>query len=223
MSVYLDKKSMNTSRIITWVSFVVLIGLIVWGVVVANNRTPGARTARVVSLPEPVSALDWSAGSSTSETVLVEYSDFQCPSCGLYFPLLEKLVKDHGSEFHFVYRHFPLPQHKNAVPAALASEAAGKQGKFWEMHAMLFMNQAAWEELDDTTATFDSYAAKIGLSVPQFKSDLSDPAIVKKVSDAFSTARAAGIPGTPALFLNGKMIDTPSSYEALEKTIQNKI
>lgn len=214
---------MNTKRIAIWIGFVVLVGLIVWGVVVANNRASQPRPIVKVELPEPVTDLDWSLGSTTSSTVLVEYSDFQCPSCGLYFPLLEKLVKDHGSEFRFVYRHFPLPQHKNAVPAALASEAAGKQGKFWEMHSMLFTNQSAWEEIDDTSAVFDAYAAKIGISVPQFKTDLSDPALVKKVNDAFTTARRAGIPGTPALFLNGKMIDTPSSYELLEKTIQNKI
>lgn len=210
---------MNIKRIASWIGFFVLVGLVIWGLIVANTRPP--RPMRVVSLPDPVTVADWSLGSTTADTVLVEYSDFQCPSCALYHPLLEKLVLEHGSQFRFVYRHFPLPQHKNAVPAAIASEAAGKQGKFWEMHKQIFEHQADWSELAGAAATdaFISYAEKIGLDMAQFRADLSDKTIAEKVSGSFAIARKAGIPGTPALFLNGVLINTPPNYESLVSLI----
>ena len=105
-------------------------------------------------------------------SVLIEYSDFQCPACKAYYPVVSKIADELGTKVQVVYRNYPLSQlHKNARTAASAAEAAGKQGKFWEMHDVLFINQEKWSESKDVKRDFSAYAKAIGLSVEQFTQD----------------------------------------------------
>lgn len=170
-----------------------------------------------------IAADDWVAGNKDAKVILVEYSDFQCPACGAYHPLIKQLVEEMGTGFAFIYRHFPLQQHKHAKLAAYASEAAGNQGKFWEMHAMLFEHQKDWSDADTARDAFIGYAESLGLDREQFEKDMDSDVIKDKVGDNYSSGVKLRVAGTPSFFLNGKKMETPRSYEEFKKRIQDEI
>lgn len=166
----------------------------------------------------------WIKGSESAKAILVEYSDFQCPACRLYEPMLKQLEQDFGNELKIIYRHFPLAQiHKNALGAALASEAAGLQGKFWEMHDLLFANQDAWKDLTDAKRLFKSYAKTIGLDIPKFSADMESSAVLNSVKESYSSGVKLGLQGTPSFFLSGSKIDNPYNYDQFKNLIQQAV
>ncbi|MDB5259193.1 MAG: hypothetical protein JWO73_401 [Candidatus Taylorbacteria bacterium] len=217
----MNNQSSTVSRIFTWIGLIVVLGLIVWGLIAANNKAVQGRPK--LTLLDPVTSADWITGSTTAPVTVVEYSDLQCPACQSYHNLvLKKLIAEEGSKFRFVYRHFPLPQHMNAYTAALAAEAAGKQGKFWEMHDKLFETQKDWEKLATSTAaeTFAGYAKTLGLDAAKFKSDESDPALFAKVASSSESGNKTGVDSTPTFFVNGTSIDNPNSYDEFKAVIE---
>lgn len=166
-----------------------------------------------------VSETDWTKGATTSAMSLIEYSDFQCPACASYYPLVKQLLTAYGQEIAFAYRHFPLPQHENAVAAAIAAESAGKQGKFWEMHDLLFEHQTDWENLENPQLTFTTYATTLGLDLTKFATDSASAELKSKVVTSAQKADNAGISSTPTFFLNGKKI-MPRNYDDFASQIQ---
>ncbi|MBU6231765.1 MAG: thioredoxin domain-containing protein [Patescibacteria group bacterium] len=192
---------MNKRRILFWSGFVIVLGLIVWGLVASMNQ-PSAGLS--LAEPAPVTAKDHVIGPADAPVTLIEYSDFQCPACEAYYPIVTQVFQESSSTMRLVYRHFPLPQHPNAVPAAVASEAANVQGKFWGMYNMLFENHADWTELSDPTPVFVGYAEKLGLDVAQFKADLASSTIRGIVTADEDEGIHIGIDHTPTFFLNGK-------------------
>jgi protein-disulfide isomerase len=113
-----------------------------------------------------------------------------------------------------------LAQHKNAVPASLASESASLQGKFFEMYRLLFENQSDWSELADPNPVFVGYAQQIGLNLERFKTDLASTTLKKLITDSADEGIKIGISGTPTFFINGKVIDNPQGYEAFKTLIE---
>jgi protein-disulfide isomerase len=212
---------MNTKRIIFWISFVVVIGLIVWGMIAAGNKS--SREDVSLPLPDQITSADWIRGNASSTVTLVEYSDFQCPACAAYFSVVEKVFKENATKMQFVYRHFPLPQHANAIPASLASEAAGKQGKFWEMYEMIFSTQKDWENSTDSAKIFSGYATKLGLDMKKYATDVTSKELADKISGSVKAGVKAGINSTPTFYLNGKKIQNPSGYEEFKKIIDEAI
>lgn len=166
-------------------------------------------------LPE-VQADEWIDGSINAPITLYLYDDLQCPYCARFDPIFHGVVKEYPNDVRLVYRHWPLTSiHPNAVPAAIAAEAAGKQGKFFEMTNLLFTNQAEWsgKSSADFTAWLNSKAPSLGLDATKFANDLKDAAIIKKVNDDKATSDTlfeqlsitmpeAGGFGTPTLFVN---------------------
>jgi protein-disulfide isomerase len=207
---------MNTKRIFTWGSFSIIIGLIVWGMIAAANKAEREKNGLVPV--DEVTSDDWIKGMSSSTVTLIEYSDFQCPACGLYFPIVEKLVSENPSSFKFVYRHFPITGHKNATPAAQAAEAAGMQGSFWEMHYELFIKQESWATSTSPKAVFTEYATKLGLDTVKFASDYELQSIKDKISTSVKSGIRAGVDRTPTFYLNGKKIQ-PKNYEEFKKLV----
>src|SRR3989344_2713566 len=130
-------------HIALWLFAIFVIGAGILGMVKLASRSPQDGGSAVTV--DAVSAEDWLKGNRDAQVVLIEYSDFQCPACAFYYPLLKNLTEEFGDKIAMVYRHFPLPNHQNAKPAAYAAEAAGRQGKFWEMHDMVFENQEEWQ------------------------------------------------------------------------------
>ncbi len=207
---------MDTKRILTWGGFilgmaVLLIGLAKLG---ASPSVGGAKVGSNLSVA--ASDSDWSKGSKTAPHTIVEYSDFQCPACNSYFPLLKRLAEEHGNEVRVIYRHFPLDQiHPNARAAAWAAEAAGMQGKFFEMHDALFNTQGNWGGDANPKIYFEDLAHSLGLDDAKFKADMESQAVKDKVNTLAASGASSGVNSTPTLFFDGKLITNPSSYEEL--------
>ncbi len=141
------------------------------------------------------------------KVTIIEYGDFQCGGCAAAAPILKPLVKKYSDNVELVYRHFPLSSiHPNARVAAAGAEAAGKQDKFWEMHDILFENQADWEKLggEDRVKQLSRYAEQLDLDVTQFQADLDSQSITSKINFDIAMGKKIGVTGTPAIFVNGK-------------------
>ncbi len=160
----------------------------------------------------------YTKGGAQPKVTIVEWSDFQCPFCNRVVPTIGELVKDYGDDLAFAFKHNALPMHNRAKPAALAAEAAGKQGKFWEMHDLMFANNK-----DLTDENFVKWAGEIGIDVEQFKKDLADPALSKKVDDNQKQGTQLGARGTPAFFVNGRYLSGAQPKEAFKALIDEEM
>ncbi len=155
------------------------------------------------------------------KAVLIEFSDFQCPACRSYYPLVQKLITDFGNKLTVTYKYFPLRSiHKNADISAQAGEAARLQGKFDEMEGILFEKQADWEFSDDALSIFKGYATTIGMDVNKFVADVNSSQVIDKVNTDYDLGISLKVGGTPTFFLNGKKLTNPGSYDEFNKLIQ---
>lgn len=174
----------------------------------------------------PVTDADWARGRADALVTLVEYSDFQCPACAGAEPLLVSLEETHKDDLRVVYRHFPLTGiHDKAQITAEAAEAAGAQGKFWEMHDLLFQRQRDWASLppDQMPEVLAGYAQELGLDVERFRQDLREHTFQAKVMAQYQDAIAMGLPGTPSLIVNGRMYPIDQwgiSYQGIRALIE---
>lgn len=159
----------------------------------------------------------------SAAVTLVEFADYQCPACGAYHSTLKRLLSDFEGKLNFVYRNFPLTQHKNSRTAAFAAEAAGEQGKFWEMHDRIFEEQAQWSEKDNAKDIFVQYARDLGLDIDRLKQDMDNSKIQSKINRDFGDGNAVGVNSTPTFFLNGEKLINPGSYEIFKTLIQAAI
>jgi protein-disulfide isomerase len=212
---------MNTKRIFTWLGFIVIIALIIIGLVVAGKKRPAATSEVAIPLPTPVTSADYIRGNPNAPVTIVEYGDFECPACQAYYPVVEQVFDAASSTVRMAFREFPLPQHADALPAARAALAAGLQGKFWGMFALLYQNGNDWDNLSDPTSVFDGYAQKLGLNMTQFTTDMNSTTTAQKINDSVTVGTAAGIDATPTFFINGYRIENPESYDEFITVIQN--
>jgi protein-disulfide isomerase len=161
---------------------------------------------------------DWKRGGPDAPVKLVEYGDFQCPFCGAAYPELKKLEAELGDELQFIFRHFPLTRvHLYAQLAAEAAEAAGSQGRFWEMHDALYENQ---DDLEPGAVL--AYAAGLDLDVRRFASELEDHRHLPKIRRDFMDGVRSGVNGTPTFFINGALYRGPSTADALHAAIDGR-
>ena len=144
-------------------------------------------------------------GNKSAPVTLEEFADFQCPTCGAYYPELKKIEAEFGDRLRVIFRERPLvPPHEHALMAAQAAEAAGLQGRFWEMHDKLYENQKAWTEAKDLVPLFVDYARQIGLDTDRFMKDINGEAVAVRIFQDGKRAHALGIDSTPTFFVNGK-------------------
>jgi protein-disulfide isomerase len=170
-------------------------------------RTAAATTQRPVG-PDPAHAYALPVGQSPSRgaangaITIVEFSDYQCPYCAKAEPLVKSFVDVYPKNSRVVFKHFPLVSiHPNAMPAALAAAAAQKQGKFWEMHELLFANQ---HKLG--AEQYNQFAKQLGLNVDKFEADMKSDEIKAAVQEDVKLAQQVGVRGTPTIFVNGKLL-----------------
>ncbi len=170
---------------------------------VTNNRLlpPGAHTR----------------GNATAAATLVEFSDFQCPACKAYQPVVDELLQKYKENIYFSYRHFPLPQHTFGQSAARAAEAAGKQGKFWDMYALLFAKQ---EDFSDTL--WLQLAKELNLNEEQFQKDYASQAVVDKVNLDKADGLSLGVNSTPTFFLNGVKLP-PMNFDEFKQKVETQL
>ena len=147
----------------------------------------------------PVTERDHAQGPAGAPVTLVEYGDYECPYCGKAYPIVKRVQRELGDRLRFVFRNFPLNTiHAHASVAAQAAESAGAQGKFWEMHDLLYENQ---DKLAD--ADLNSYALKLGLEIYRFEADMSSQVFAARVREDFRGGVRSGVNGTPTFFING--------------------
>jgi protein-disulfide isomerase len=157
-------------------------------------------------------------GPDTALVTVVAWSDFQCPYCNRVVPTLEQLEADYGSDLRLAFKHNPLAFHKDAMPAAKAAEAAGEQGKFWEMHDKLFDNNR-----DLTEANFVKWAKELGLDTTRFKADMASSSIERRIKDHQSQGNTLGARGTPAFFINGRFLSGAQPLESFKKVVDEEM
>jgi protein-disulfide isomerase len=154
--------------------------------------------------PSPGASNPYERGGASARITLEEFSDFQCPACGNLEPALRRVVTDYGDRVRLVFRNFPLSMHKYAFLAARAAEAAGQQGKFWEMHDMIYDNQKEWSDAMEPRVQFDSYATRLGLDVQRFKADMERQDLADRIKADYARGMSFGVKGTPTIYLNGR-------------------
>ena len=211
------------NKIILWAIITVAVIGSIFGIIklASKSQTPDSNNLAIT-----VSAVNDNEnikGDKEAATTLIEYSDFQCPACGSYYPIVKKVTEDLGAKVRFAYRHFPLPQHKNAKLAATVAEAAGKQGKFWEMHDLIFQNQSDWSEEKNVAILFAKYAQDIGLDLARFQTDIASDDIKAKIENDYKSGVKAGVNSTPSFFLNGKKMDNPRNYDEFKNSIEQAL
>jgi protein-disulfide isomerase len=167
----------------------------------------------------PVRPEDHIRGGENAELTLMEFGDYECPGCGETYGAIKRLEGEMGDSFRFVFRQFPYARlHPHAELAAQAAEAAGAQGKFWEMHDALFENQQALE-MDDLVAR----AEKLGLDVTAFRDALTSEVYLDRVRSDFRTGVQNGVFSTPTIFFNGIRHNGNNDYETLRDVIQGQV
>ena len=174
-----------------------------------------AKRPHVVSIPEDKTLSAKSGpesphirGNPDAPVTLEEYADFQCPPCGMFAAFLGQLEKEYESRLRVVFRNFPLAMHQHAREAALAAEAAGLQGHFWEMHDVLYREQDTWSKSPNARELFESYAGTIGLDLDKFKNDMDSEQTKARVDADRQRGESLGIQTTPTLFINNQPLET---------------
>lgn len=158
-------------------------------------------------------------GSSKAPVTIVEFSDFQCPFCARAVPIIEKIKQEYGPEkVRFVFHHLPLPNHNRAVPASLAASCANEQGKFWEMHNILFENQAKLEDAD-----IKAYAKKLSLDETKFADCYDKKAHMDRVEASRKEGERIGISATPSFVINGVLIQGAQPFERFKEKIDRAL
>jgi protein-disulfide isomerase len=170
-------------------------------------------------LKPPVGANDHVQGSAKAPVTLVEYGDYECPYCGEAYSVVKALQERLGDQMRFVFRNFPLAQaHPHAEHAAEAAEAAAAQGKFWEMHDMLYENQDALEDED-----LVRYARALHLDVPRFVKEMEAGTYTERVREDFRSGVRSGVNGTPSFFINGARHDGAYDLASLLAAIEEAV
>jgi len=200
---------------------IVVVLLIAWAV---SQKSTADDTDAVVPTLENISENDHVRGNADAKVVVVEYGDFQCPACGVYYPIMKQVQDDMGANVAFVFRNFPLSSiHPNAEIGSRAAEAAAEQGKFWEMHDILYEKQTEWSTGSDVRTILTGYAQTLGLDTGKFKTDLNSKKVKDKVNADRNSGTAAKVNATPTFFVNGVKIKNPQSAAEFEKLLQTKI
>lgn len=162
-------------------------------------------------LVAPVTAIDHQLGPEHAPVTVLEYADFECPTCKQAAPSLKLLLKHFPEQVRIVFRHFPMEEvHPHALAAAEAAEVAGGQGRFWEMHDLLFANQ-----LHLKAPQLRSYAEQLQLDMARYAAEMDDEIYRQRIREHIETGRRSGVRGTPGIFLNGVIHDVSTGLQSL--------
>jgi protein-disulfide isomerase len=146
-------------------------------------------------------------GNPNAVVTLEEFGDFQCPPCGSFATFVEVLLKEYDSRLRLVFHNFPLPAHEHAREAALAAEAAGLQGRFWEMYDVLYREQVFWSYAPNARELFESYVGTIGLNLEQFRKDIDSEKVRARVDSDHALGDLLGVKVTPTIYINNQPVD----------------
>jgi len=211
---------------VRWIIFAAIIVLVFGGLIIYSHLSNPSIDVSKVDTNTIIAAssqngqiADHVYGDATSKVVFVEYGDFQCPSCGSAYPQVKEVTEAYKDKVAFIFRNFPLTTiHPNARAAAAAAEAAGLQGKYWEMHNMLYEGQADWENLtgDQRTNIFVGYAQQLGIDTGKFKTDLASSVVNKKISFDQALGAKVNVNATPTFYLDGSKLSDADSGQIVQ-------
>lgn len=173
-----------------------------------------AAVTLTASDPPPGATLPQTLGPSDAPVTIEMFSDFQCPQCARSDPMVKKLKSEFGDKVRFVFRHFPMEKHQNAVLAACAAEAAARQKHFWEMAEALYRTQWMWGEAPAPRIALIDRAKELGLNVPQFEEDLDKTELRERISADQDRGQALGVKSTPWVFINGYSVPNAEFNES---------
>jgi protein-disulfide isomerase len=197
----------------------VLVGAVVAGVLLFQARRTKP-TLRVASTSKPGAQPPYVRGDPNAPITLEEFGDFECLPCFILWPALRNLEKDFGERLAVVFRQNPMPQHKKALDGARAAEAAGLQGKFWEMHDLLYLERTKWVRSADPRSEFSEFAHRLQLDVERFNKDVIGEEVARRITADRERAAALGLDRTPVVFINGRRADLQGD---VEKGLRNDI
>jgi protein-disulfide isomerase len=220
MSAERKRELMKTGKkVALWLVAILAVGSLIFGAVRIASGPARAELA------VPITENDWMLGDPEAPAILVEYGDFQCGACATYFPVIHELQQEFGDQLSFVYRHFPLNFAYSDLTALMA-EAAGQQGKFWEMYNLLFDHQDEWTRERNQNEVINylaTYMKGLNLDEDKLRTDLNSRALLDRIRADSEGGRRAGVKATPTFFLNGQKIQNPRTYDEFHQLIQNAI
>lgn len=194
----------------------------------ATNTAPA--TAPVTATPAPIIVPDEQPahvrGRADAPVLIEEFGDFQCPPCGLFHVTMSRIERDFPAQVRFAFHHYPIKtQHKHAESAARATEAAGMQGKFWELHDLIYDKQKDWKDATDARPIFTNYAKSLGLNLPKFTQDIDGAQAAARIATDERRAQRIGVTGTPTVFMNGRELpfEQVMTYERFRDAINAEI
>jgi protein-disulfide isomerase len=187
-----------------------------------ENAAPAPQSTAGFSLSIPPAP--YSRGPADARVTLVEFGDYQCPTCAVFHPIVSELLRRFPSDLRFEYHHIPLISiHPNSIFAATAAEAAGEAGRFWEMHELLFVNQSTWAAHPSPESLFVGYAEEAGIDPARFRALLRSPGVEARVQGDIQEAVRLGVNSTPTFFVNGRPIPLPRNAQEFENVIYTAI
>jgi protein-disulfide isomerase len=191
----------------------------------ATSSAPSTVPQPAASTGVPGADPPHTLGSPNAPARLEEFGDFQCPPCGVFHPILQQMRNEFGDKLQITFREFPLtPAHQHAQAAASAAEAASVQGKFWEMHDLIYEHQNDWKDKFDVRPIFEGYAQQIGLNLERYKRDVTSEPVAQRIFLDQKRGQSLGVKGTPTVFLNGREVPFESlPAEKLRVVIQSAI
>lgn len=188
------------------------------------SAAPAPRAAGRQGRPDPTKKYTIEIGGAPTRgpdgaaVKIVEWSDFECPFCRRVGPTLDQIEETYGEDVQIAFKHMPLAMHRKARPAHAAAEAAGRQGKFWEMHDLIFANQREMSE-----AKYVEYATELGLDTEQFQKDVASAQVKQRIDADYAQASKLGLTGTPAFFVNGRFLSGAQPFDSFKVLIDEEL
>ncbi len=212
----------NDAKIILSVSFfsILLIAVFLW----LSQPPKSANTDKSAQLSQLLGQHPGQTrGNPQAKVHLVEFADIQCPACATYAPDIDKFLTDYQDKVFYTYKHYPLPQHLNAIISAQAAQAAGLQGKFFQLQSLLFVKQSDWSEQKDPVPMFLNYAKQLNLDLTKFQADLNSQPVKDAVINDTADGNTLGVDSTPTFLINGLPFAQAPNYANLKKEVDKML
>ena len=216
----------NENKILIGIGVVtlLLVGIAVFSLGGNNSSNSDATSKEAKDIKTLIRSDSHAKGPANAKVTVVEFGDFQCPACGSAYPVVSQILGEYKDKVRFVYRNYPLPVHKNAKVAAQAAEAAGAQGKYFEMYDALFGNQKAWSESDKALDDyFVKYAKELKLDVEKFTKEVKENKYNAKIEKDISDGNAVGVNATPTFYINGVEQVGGLPYDEFKKKVDEAL
>ena len=214
----------NENEVLIGIGIATLVIVVAATLLVGGNASSSKQTAEPIANKEALVRKDSHVeGPKNAKVTIVEYGDFQCPACGAAHPTVKQVLAEYEGKVQFVFRNFPLPMHKNAQIAAQAAEAAGEQGKFYEMHDLLYTNQGEWENSSKPLDIYIKYAKELKLDEEKFKKAVESNKFKTKIENDVKDGYAVGVNATPTFFINGVKQEGGIQYQQFKEQIDEQL